>query len=320
MKILVSASGLSPILFHAIPINSLVSAILDNSLIFTPTSINKADGVAGTEKAYFLSCTRSRDGAYHRKFPSGALITLDGRKLGQTLKGKAIDYWGLGDVGDTSRAHNNEMEDRVFSDKPAIKFSSYVTEISMLAPRLSKQQALNISLFCRRNGIGLFVYNEADTKAFLYGNKKKAVSIQNFMSEPNKKVDQNLDRLTPEELRYHKLRKLKPRKDDVLSDLSLVLNKVSDPNYNLYLALRDGDLKTKTNLDRWISSYPRDLLGQLDATFHNSGRASFAKDSRKQLDRVLLQMRKLNLTTAKELGDFLLSRADSDWKKSREAI
>lgn len=92
-----------------------------------------------------------------------------------------------------------------------------------------------------------------------------------------------------------------------------------NPNFDMYNGLYD--LKAILPRHRgYITSYHRDLYSQLQAEFQNASRAhTMGRDKdRKQLDRLLEEMKHFNITTPKQLADLLLERFMADHKAEQE--
>ena len=82
---------------------------------------------------FYLSMTRSKHGRYHSGNLAGVIFEIDGRKLGNNYRGRAVDYWGP----NYRKADPtfNEMEDRVFHTKPIIKNAAkFIRAIHVLLP------------------------------------------------------------------------------------------------------------------------------------------------------------------------------------------
>ena len=161
MKILISRSGISDIVYHATGTMKLVQMLHTGTLDLTPSSAIGADANVSTAP-FFLSTTRSRQGHYHRdNRGNSVLLKLDGSKLRANYKGKAVDYWGP--EYRKRDATRNEMEDRIFSNRNTIPILRYLIGIDMLTPTIPQKELNFIKLTAKKNGIELrFFANNKD--------------------------------------------------------------------------------------------------------------------------------------------------------------
>lgn len=118
--------SISPIVYHY---TSHVNAynILKNGMFrMSPTFIHPSN-VEGdaSNKFYYLSTTRSKLGHFHQSEISGVIFKIDGTKVNQRLKGKQVRYYHELGI-------NDEMEDRILSDKPTLSIDGIVTGIDVL--------------------------------------------------------------------------------------------------------------------------------------------------------------------------------------------
>ena len=180
MKILISQSAATSILFHATDLYKL-QEILDSDKFKLTTGIGtEADGEHHKEY-YYLSMTRSRLGDYHVRYGNtgSVLLTLDGNKLNQRYKTKPVDYWG-----EEYRKHKKgsyEAEDRLFTNDPFIdKASQYIVEIALIIKPDDindkiKMWLRSVMLKAKLKHIPLYIFpNDRD---WLTNNKAKAYKI-----------------------------------------------------------------------------------------------------------------------------------------------
>ena len=92
--------GLSDVLYHFTSISNGYSICKEDTIYFQSAYAKESDNYDRKRK-FYLSCTRLFNSSfgYASKFSRGGVrIKLDGRKLAQKYKGKAINYWnGLND-------------------------------------------------------------------------------------------------------------------------------------------------------------------------------------------------------------------------------
>ncbi|ASV44518.1 hypothetical protein PBI_SCTP2_503 [Salicola phage SCTP-2] len=167
--------SLSATVFHYTSLNQAYTIIKNDEFKLVPTIKNDSEIEQGSSKFYFLSLTRSRTGAYHKDKPVGVLFKLNGEKLNNNYKGKALDYWGDSTIGD------DEMEDRLFTDDPSIPSLKYIEEITIKISSksiYSKQlyYVIPVVTLAKKNNIPVYVYE--DSSDFISNNKKDALSLQ----------------------------------------------------------------------------------------------------------------------------------------------
>ena len=177
--------GLSPILYHGTSITNIDKILKQNRIRTTPDIGTKAeiDQRKQKHKIYYVSTTRSKVGVYHltdKYSKQAGLIVLDGRKLmADGYSGNPMDYWGE----DFRRLGKNEMEDRIFTDKPYIPDATkYIKEIHILFT-MSKgddhyailvKEIRHIAIMAKKYGIPVYVYTRPED--FNVQNKAKAIS------------------------------------------------------------------------------------------------------------------------------------------------
>ena len=114
--------GVTDIVYHKTPLYSAENILKTNKFMTSVAFGTPADKQINKGKLYYLSTMRSPVGDYGPSLPA-VTFKLDGRKLGERSKAAAVDYWG-------PSFPTNEMEDRVFTDKPWIApASKYILEV-----------------------------------------------------------------------------------------------------------------------------------------------------------------------------------------------
>lgn len=192
---------ISDIVYHKTSIQSAANILKSNkfklsSAIGTPSELQLNKG-----KAFYFSTARTPNSAYINDPTSGDLyFVLDGDKLNQNYKGKAVDYWGP-----TFRSLNkDEMEDRIFTNKqfisPAINYIKeihfllsyeYITRSILFGDELeirniNENQLLALKVvysICKKNNIPLYAYNNINH--YLTKNKNKAVNVLEVLKDKN---------------------------------------------------------------------------------------------------------------------------------------
>ena len=175
MKIIISRSGISDIVYHATTLQKLLPMLQSGNIELTPSSAIGADSEVGNKYPFFLSTTRSRVGSYHRSdahynSSNSVLLTLDGRALKQTYAGAPVDYWGP-DYRKRD-AQKNEMEDRVYSLKNTIPLFKFLKGIDLLSPDITEREMRQMRITCTKHHIQLRVYSSG--KDWMLGTKNQA--------------------------------------------------------------------------------------------------------------------------------------------------
>jgi arsenate reductase-like glutaredoxin family protein len=182
-KVKEALAGISDILYHATQIPNATNILKENK--FTLTFVSGADDAQKPQtKYYYLSTTRSKLGSYHAGTRIGTILVLDGRKLSHNYVGNPVDYWGR--EFRKVAPSKNEMEDRIWSDKPFIKpAAKYIKEIHILFliesydnEDVEKGWLKTLLLEAYKHNIPAFVYTDKKAAATL--NKAKATPIDDL--------------------------------------------------------------------------------------------------------------------------------------------
>ena len=131
---------LSDIVFRSVSIPEMTKIVKTDSFHLYSVLAKEIEKTFNSRKYYYLSLTRSRAGSYHysqtmskpnRMTHMTILLVLDGRRLGDVAAASAVDYWGR-DMRNISPVQNNEMEDRLISNKPVIRNASkYIKSVDI---------------------------------------------------------------------------------------------------------------------------------------------------------------------------------------------
>jgi len=169
-------SGLSSVLYHWTRIENAI-AILGKNKFFLRKDMSKKQ--KDRSPYYYMSTSRAKFGGYHID-KKGVIFGLDGLGLGNTLKGGPIDYFHHNpDERPRSRREQDEMEDRIWSQKPSIQNASkYIREIHVCMPsatfnpvdRFEKQ----IKDLASQHRLPIYFYE--DMQDWLALSKKKAIT------------------------------------------------------------------------------------------------------------------------------------------------
>ena len=175
------AEGLSPVVFHATGVESILDILETDKFLLTTTVGTPSDKIS--KHFYYLSTARSPASDYFKYHGSGYLV-LDGRSLNQRYAAKSLNYWAT--PSDTF-GNKDEFEDRLVTDQPTIPSArKYILEIHILTENLdlenddlraanTKRRIRKIILHCAKKNIPLFFYR--DRAAYIARNKLRAVDI-----------------------------------------------------------------------------------------------------------------------------------------------
>lgn len=281
--------GISNILYHSTGLHNVEKILAENAFRLTPDVGNTSEKEHRTsqKKIYFLSLSRSKMGKYHypvSEFAVGqSLIVLDGRKLMNAgFSGRPIEYWGFGD--------KDEMEDRIFSEKPTIpNANKYISEIHTYFrynDRDDKERdAMYITLLrrvyrqCAQLGIDLYIYN--DVKYFNLLDKRHA---------SRKVSDLKMEVPAPQSYRSS-FRRRNPFSD--LMELLALDNEDS---------LSKSAKKKLYNMAGW---YKDDTIRGIQANIHNS---KTDEHDRPKLDALIAEMKKLKIYDVADLVDHIINK------------
>lgn len=162
------------VVFHFSPIVNAVKILKNDKFLLNKDDIK--------EHMFFLSTSRTRLGGYHKHERSGVIFTLDGRKLSNTFKAEAIDFFSV-KYNSSSREdpEDFEFEDRVYSKKDTIpNASKYILHAGIKLSPSNKQDSKTMKMvkdiisILKKKKIPFYVYTDAN--AWLTGNKRKALS------------------------------------------------------------------------------------------------------------------------------------------------
>ena len=175
--------GITDVVFHKTTIDRAAEIMNGDKFMTSVAFGTPADKDQNKGKLYFLSTMRSPTGGFGPSLPA-VTFKLDGRKLGQNSKAAAINYWGPDFPID-------EMEDRVFTDKPWLgPASDYITEVHVginISDRFGKGEKMSearlneaeaIAEAAESKGIPVYFYTNVKTYGIL--NKTKRLTLDEW--------------------------------------------------------------------------------------------------------------------------------------------
>lgn len=199
---------ISDIVYHATYLDKGLSILKQDAFVLATVTGTKSEKEKNKGKNYYMSLARSMSSGYSlfRNPEQKIFFKLDGKLLGNNLKGGPIDYYDGSHMRDISNMTNKEIEDRIFSDKPKIENASkYIEEVYIflgkqkykwdkdekgiptgtstswyeLESTLSdktKNIILQILVLLKKRGIPFYIYfNKSD---LLSNNKKNAINFK----------------------------------------------------------------------------------------------------------------------------------------------
>lgn len=167
----ISLAG-SAILYHILTLQHATMAVQKDALRLAPVVGNDFEQTLGA-KMYFLSAARSRYSDYFRNNNSGnkVIFVLDGEKIGHNYEVRPVNYWH-----NSQYNKDDEMEDRIFSNKPSIPLLRYLKSVHfVVSPHFNGSDTLGLIAACKRANIPVYQY--ADREELLTLDPKKAIPV-----------------------------------------------------------------------------------------------------------------------------------------------
>lgn len=200
--------GLSAKVYHYTYLRNLHSILKTNTMQTTSTLSSVTDYNKNNGKFFYISLTSSgySDIGYGASLPKDQMVKIEfnGVKLNYNLKSKRVDYWNRPKdpkdsiYGDSAQnigrdfykfmSRQDELEDRIITDKPAIKnINKYITSISILVDKDSYQfkNIIDILQDCvklsKELNIQMYIYD--NQKAFDHNLKEQSIDL--YKNVPN---------------------------------------------------------------------------------------------------------------------------------------
>jgi hypothetical protein len=182
---------ISDIVYHITYLEHIVDILKTDKFKLVPAlgSSSELQYMPKKTKWYYMSFARSPRNKYFetKAYQGRGYFVLDGEKLSQRYSGKSIDYWYTkGSSRPSGPVDKDEMEDRLFSEKPFISnVKQYIKEIHFMVPGSKKDwdgvgekfkpNLIQLIIYCKRNNIPLYFYD--DVTPFLNKNTTKTVDV-----------------------------------------------------------------------------------------------------------------------------------------------
>ena len=173
--------AVSDVVYHFTNTQAMANILKTNKIMNSVAYGTSADDNINKKKLYYLSLARSMTSTYAKSGRGSAVMKLDGRALNDNYKGSPVDYWGPGWSTD-------EMEDRIFTDKPYVEPADrYIEEINIPMPiwdsgkkytQTYTTHNIKTAKAIEEEGkkLGIPVYFYYDNANYRMQNKKKALT------------------------------------------------------------------------------------------------------------------------------------------------
>jgi len=113
MKITQIIEGISPTVYHTTSIDNAYQILKSGSFRLSSASSAREADIGGDNAKYWMSTARSLRNSFSDNMPTSITFEMNGTSLSHNHSGKAVNYF-------SGKSGNNEMEDRVFSNKRMI--------------------------------------------------------------------------------------------------------------------------------------------------------------------------------------------------------
>lgn len=241
------------------------------------------------DRVYSISFARSRTADYtaQNAYSQGVVFNINGDYFNKNFRSRAVDYW---ERFWAKMDRTSEMEDRLFSYKPFIKFDpkKAFSEIHVLSTQLKETEphyVLRLMKEAKKQNIPVFVYT--DQKAFVLQNKKHSLSVNEIKSAINNPMEPS---------KY-----ARPKRDYFHAYIDLMMKKDR------------SELTKDARKKLWYmggSMYNEDMTRALSADIHNFKKSEEYQD---QIYTIVKYMKKNKLKTIRSLIDHLSDK----WEVSR---
>ena len=278
--------GITDVVFYKRSISSAADTLKTDKFMTSVAFGTPSDAVINKGKLYYLSTMRSPTGEFFKPMPS-VTFELDGRKLSEESKGAAVDYWGPDFPTD-------EMEDRVFTNKPYLEpASKYIIAIhvgmeikSRHTMRITRiEEAELIENLAKSMGIPVYFYT--DEKTFGILNKTKRLTLDQW-KQAFEKVGGELE----EPWGY----KSSPYISKLLVDVAKLIDGLESGN------VEDIEKGHESEWYRFKYDYGGERARQLANAIHGS---KGQPESREMIDKVAQKMKSLGTSKIQDLVDWI---------------
>lgn len=117
MKILNILEGISPVVYHTTSIENAHKILKSNTFRLSSDMASRESDFSNGSSKYWMSTSRSFRNSFSDNMPTSITFEMNGTTLSHNHSGKPVNYFA-------GNPDNNEMEDRVFSNKRHISNAS----------------------------------------------------------------------------------------------------------------------------------------------------------------------------------------------------
>jgi hypothetical protein len=291
-------------LYHYAPLRNALQIVRTNTLNTTPFMSYDGDLPHFNEKHYFyVSFARSKRGSYHQAALDSfnlVLFVLDGDRLSENFKLSPVDYWGHSITkGDPEE---DEMEERIFTNKPYIKnISRYIKHVDLVVPHISSLKLGRYRTFlenCKKIDVKVRVYVDVqdfyNNKNYIDGTSEKILSKDDFDSSAYKDYEPfDADSIPHVKFLYNLL--VGAPNNSAINDNQEIKN--------IYGSLVDSNFSSNNGQKSRLFNYIKNVL------------KSTLPDSREYIGKIISSLRSKKIRNIDEFVDYLIEKYN---KRSKE--
>ena len=287
--------GISDVLYHVTGFQNLLNILSENEFQLRPTFAKRAEQEQTRKRSdlYYMSTARSKNSKYIQD-SRGAILRLDGRKLKQRYSGYGMDYWG---AAFRSVDPATEQEDRIFTQNPTIPNAKQYIDAIDISLEFSEDQAeriFKIYSAAKKSGIPVNFYDSKKDRNL----GRKQLPIEQVLTELKRGLDKKPEKTRP----YTPPRRPFYEGDSVLA---IFLGLRFDPSDNI-----PADVKKR--IDKFLRKWQSIDKGSINSDFQNAVNDSQGKH-RKILTQIVAYMKKNNLQTISDLGEYVYDKWIDAW-------
>ena len=280
--------GISDIVFHRTGFKNLIQILEKDQFELRPAFAKPIEQGYTKKKTdlYFMSTARTKNSKYISD--SGTpVLTLDGQKLKQNYSGYGMDYFGPSWREVSGGEY--EQEDRVFSQKPNItNAKKYILMIEIVMGYNARQadNIFKIYSMAKKSGIPIKFYDSKEDRNL----------GKNPLSEKAVRAELKRNLANSEKRRPYTPRKRPMSEGDAVPAI--------------FLGLKFGPedripADAKTRIDKFLRTWPGMDKESVRSDFHN---AVADKEYRNLITQIVAYMKKHNLRTIDDLGEFVYQK------------
>lgn len=182
IKQLITAKA-TAVLYHGTGIIAASKILTQDKFLLKPSDGTEAEDIlAGGRSGYYLSCARSMLSEYIQNLGQSwlCILELDGTALSTKYRIRPVDYW--------AGMNRDEMEDRVWSQAPAIPALRYIKRVYVSVPDsmndTQRKAIRNIALSCKRANLEVKFYAASGKRLNPRADKPIALNLDDLKIDP----------------------------------------------------------------------------------------------------------------------------------------